>query len=325
MPAHLFVIPGHGAGDPGAGGGGYNEAERVRALATKIKELGGDNVTLADFSRDYYKDNGITSLNMPKDWEILELHMDASSFEAKGGHVIINYTFEPDVYDKALAKFISECFPGRVETIVKRDNLANPRRAAAKGYSYRLLECCFITNANDLAKFNSQMTEVAKGILAAFNIGATVTPAAPEKSTVFDYISNTAIQRWIVEWDSKMEYCRLKNEKTGLYLGLYNSTNADATNVRAEPKSDAIGQWWKLEQVPGFNYQPEYLTPQRLVSKVNDKLALSPVNGTWSPGVGTKVYKTNASASQDLNVIDQGHNKWLIISNIAMLALEVKE
>lgn len=39
--AKLFIICGHGAGDPGCCAGGYTEAERVRALGQRIKELGG--------------------------------------------------------------------------------------------------------------------------------------------------------------------------------------------------------------------------------------------------------------------------------------------
>ena len=34
--AHLFIIAGHGAGDCGAVGYGYTEAERVRALASRL-------------------------------------------------------------------------------------------------------------------------------------------------------------------------------------------------------------------------------------------------------------------------------------------------
>ena len=49
----LFVICGHGAGDPGACGNGYQEAERVRALGKRIKELGGNNVMLGDVNRNY--------------------------------------------------------------------------------------------------------------------------------------------------------------------------------------------------------------------------------------------------------------------------------
>ena len=81
--AHLFIITGHGAGDPGACANGFSEAERVRALATRIKALGGDRVTLGDFNRDYYADNGISSLDIPADWQITELHMDSAAEEAK--------------------------------------------------------------------------------------------------------------------------------------------------------------------------------------------------------------------------------------------------
>ena len=60
--AHLFIIAGHGAGDCGAIGYGYTEAERVRALASRLQALGGGNVTIADMNRNWYADNGIMSL-----------------------------------------------------------------------------------------------------------------------------------------------------------------------------------------------------------------------------------------------------------------------
>ena len=144
--AHLFIIAGHGAGDCGAVGYGYTEAERVRALASRLSALGGGNVTVADTNRNWYADNGIMSLNIPKDWQILELHMDSNVPSVKGGHVIIEEGYSPDKYDTALANFISSFFPGRAEKIKPRDDLANPWRAAQRGYSYRLLENGFITN-----------------------------------------------------------------------------------------------------------------------------------------------------------------------------------
>ena len=184
--AHIFIIAGHGDGDPGASGNGYKEYERVRALAKKIKAYGGNNVTVGDTSRDWYKDNLISSLNISKNWQIVELHMDgASASSARGGHVIINSTYDPDKYDKALAEFISDILPGRSSTIVKRSDLANPKRAAAKGYPYRLLECGFITNAQDVKIFNGQMDDIAKGILSAFGIkasGSAVGTSKPAES-----------------------------------------------------------------------------------------------------------------------------------------------
>ena len=171
----LFVICGHGAGDPGACGNGYQEAERVRALGKRIKELGGNNVMLGDVNRNYYADNGISSLTISKDYQIVELHMDSASATARGAHVIIKGGLNPDKYDIALAKFVSGMFPGRSITISKRGDLANPARAYAKGYAYRLIECGFISNAEDVKVFNSGIDKLAKGILKCFGIGVQTT------------------------------------------------------------------------------------------------------------------------------------------------------
>lgn len=169
----LFIIPGHGAGDPGACGNGYSEAERVRALATKIKEYGGSHVTLADFSRNYYEDDGISRLDLADDYQIVELHMDSGVPTAKGGHVIIQAGIGgPDQYDENLAKSISRIFPGRASTLVERDDLANPARAAYMGYPYRLVENGFISNGGDVKTFNSRIDELAKAYLSAFGITA---------------------------------------------------------------------------------------------------------------------------------------------------------
>lgn len=168
----LFVICGHGAGDPGACANGYEEAERVRVLGKKIKELGGSSVTLGDVNRDYYADNGISRLNLSKDYQIIELHMDRASASARGAHIIIWHEFQPDNYDKALASFLCRMFPGRSTKISKRGDLANPARAAVKGYGYRLAECGFISNKEDLEIFNNNIEKIAKGILEAFGISA---------------------------------------------------------------------------------------------------------------------------------------------------------
>ncbi len=177
--AKIFVIAGHGAGDSGAVGNGYTEAERVRALASKIKDLGGNNVMLGDFSRNYYADNGITKLNISKDYKIVELHMDSASSSARGGHVIIKSGYNADSYDIALAKSISAILPGRASSIVKRSDLANPNRAAAKGYNYRLIENGFITNAQDVKIFNNRMDEIAREILNDFGIKTAASISEP--------------------------------------------------------------------------------------------------------------------------------------------------
>lgn len=168
--AHVFLICGHGAGDSGAVGYGYQEQERVRTLGARIKALGGDYVTLADTSKNWYKTAGINTLTIPKDWQILELHMDSGALSARGGHVIIKQGYTADKYDNALAKMLKEILPGRSNMIVGRSDLANVNRAAARGYGYRLVEFGFISNANDVKIFNSRMDDIAEGVLKAFDI-----------------------------------------------------------------------------------------------------------------------------------------------------------
>ena len=161
--SNLFVISGHGAGDCGACGNGYQEAERVRALAQRIKDFGGDAVKLSDFNLNSYKSNIIGKGLVPKGYKILELHMDSSpNSSAKGGHVIISAKFKADKYDEALAKMISGMFPGRSKTIVGRTDLANVNRSAKMGYNYRLMECGFISNAEDVKKFVETVKETVE-------------------------------------------------------------------------------------------------------------------------------------------------------------------
>lgn len=172
----LYVIAGHGAGDSGACGCGYQEAERVRALASRMGELGGTEVVVLDMSRNWFADRGILGLDLPPGSQIVELHMDSGPRGARGGHVIVKPGKQPDGYDLALAALLSGMFPGRAESI-RGQSLANATRAAQKGYGYRLLECGFITDALDVNTFNTHIDRFATGILAAFGI----VPGAPTK------------------------------------------------------------------------------------------------------------------------------------------------
>lgn len=184
----LYVIAGHGAGDPGACGNGYTEAERVRALASVIAQRGGSSVVLLDTSRNWYADKGVNTLSVAKGNALVELHMDAATPSAKGGHVIIKAGIGgADQYDKALASAIASIFPGRAQSIVEESSLANANRAYARGINYRLLECGFITNAGDVQTFNARMTEVADAILGAFGIkpaGSAAPAPAPVKASI---------------------------------------------------------------------------------------------------------------------------------------------
>ncbi|MEY8436226.1 N-acetylmuramoyl-L-alanine amidase [Atopobiaceae bacterium 24-176] len=177
----LYIIPGHGHGDPGAGGGGHTEADLVRRLAQRCKDLAANpaDVTLHDFGRNAYAQGDLNTLNVPKGTMVLELHMDAGGGSARGAHVIIKDGFSADAFDNALAKALSSIFPGRASIVVGRSDLANANRAAKRGVNYRLAECGFIDNATDRAVFLSRMGEVARAVLSAAGVAAKGASSAP--------------------------------------------------------------------------------------------------------------------------------------------------
>ncbi len=176
--ARLFVICGHGDGDPGACAGGETEAANVRELAAALKEAGGPAVTVLDVAKDPYKEccrdaHGYnTALKaMAGGDPVVELHQDDAGAGARGGHVIIAEGLEADAYDEAMADAIAGLFPGRADKLAHRGNIKTVNRAKAYGINYRLLECCFISDEGDRVRFHDQMPQLVAAILGAFGIG----------------------------------------------------------------------------------------------------------------------------------------------------------
>ena len=171
MAKKLYIIPGHGAGDSGACGGGRTEADLVRRFAARCKAWGGRNVKRAPYKKNAYACGLITKLRLKASgWRVDEHHMDSASASAKGGHVIKDSRAKATESDKAVASLLKKKLPGRASLIVMRDDLANPKRAYAKGYEYALIEWGFITNKHDREYFIDHMDELAKEYLKARGI-----------------------------------------------------------------------------------------------------------------------------------------------------------
>lgn len=285
---HLYVIAGHGAGDSGAVGGGYTEAERVRALASRIRELGGDAVTLHQTGDNAYASNAISRLSIPRDWAIVELHMDSGAPSAHGGHVIIKAGIGgADALDRAIAAGVTSLLPGRASAIVERSDLANPNRAYRRGYNYRLVECGFITSAQDRGIFNGNIDRLARVLLDAAGIG-TQAQEAPKVS--------------------------IKAEDRAVYR-LYNGTTGDHMLTASHAEAEALATaGWRYEGVAfreGYGedvyrlYNP--YTGDHLFTTSAAEVGALVIAGwsyegrAWSAGGGVEVYRLfNPQASDHL-------------------------
>lgn len=258
MTGVLFVVAGHGQGDPGACGNGYSEAERVRTLARKIKEIGGSNVVLGDMDIDYYKQNAWSWGWIPDGAQCVELHMDSAASSASGGHVIIPAGLNSDDFDNKLADFISKMFPGRSNKIVSRSDLQNPNAAKARGINYRLLECCFISNAKDVQKFNADMDSLATGIIQAAGLSAQ--PQEIKGNIVLWAPNGMDNQRWLLWETDKDDFYKIQSHANGKFWTVINSDAIPGRDIAYWPehKNESLdSQLFKFEEhytVNGFQF-----------------------------------------------------------------------
>lgn len=152
--------------------------------------------------------------------------------------MIIKKGFKADKYDTALANFIGGMFYGRSKKIVGRSDLANVNCAASMGVNYRLLECCFISNSNDRAKFINQMDDVAKGILSAFEIKVV---SAGSGSMVKPYVARVTADILNIRKGAGTNYPVVGTIK-----------KSEAYTIVAECSGDGARKWGKLKSGAGY-------------------------------------------------------------------------
>lgn len=200
MATHLIVY-GHGAGDPGAGGNGTNERDFNRktlhphikkwADRSKHKFVFYDITGNKDLYQDTAKGWGVFSMTSRQYASITEIHEDAASASATGGHVIINKSFKPDGHDLKLAAIVKKIVEwwGSVkhtQGISYRNNLLNLNIAAQRGINYRLMELGFITSKTDMDKIKKNLDTYAKGIVEGIT-GETLTGATANSFNINNY------------------------------------------------------------------------------------------------------------------------------------------
>lgn len=175
MGKHL-IVAGHGGSDPGAVGNGTNERDFTRAyyvdqIAGYINATPGHSAVVYDKRQNMYLDtyNGGGMYWAKKQGfdTVTEIHQDAATQTATGGHVIVYSGFVPDAIDLAMRDTIQKYVGIRYthkghKGISGRNNLLQVNVASEIGVNYRLVELGFITNKTDFNNFKNNNEKIAK-------------------------------------------------------------------------------------------------------------------------------------------------------------------
>lgn len=172
----ILLIAGHGQGDPGACGNGYQEATLTRELVTALSDTLKHyaEITVFDTSKNMYK--YLKSLNFyfgNYDY-VFEVHFNAFNGKADGTEILVHPSEKTTNVEKRIVENISKLgFVNR--GVVKRNNLQNMNICkGSQGVSYALIETCFIDNAEDIKRYISNKKKVvqaiADGIIDGFGL-----------------------------------------------------------------------------------------------------------------------------------------------------------
>lgn len=162
----IYIVAGHGAGDPGAIGNGYQEADVSRRIANSLKNK-LSNAILYPTERNLYKTKDYSFFE--KGGYVIEIHLNSAEAIATGTELLIKTGFIADATDKAIYNAMTPFFAAR--GIKTKSDLANMNNFANRGVKYSLLEICFINNANDMKTFEANYNKIINNL--AFALGGT--------------------------------------------------------------------------------------------------------------------------------------------------------
>lgn len=182
----ILIAAGHGLSDPGAIGNGTNERDFIRKYiapnVVKYLKQAGHSVELYGGSKQNQnlfadtnygnqlgdtKNYGLYWAKQQKFDIIVELHLDAASASASGGHVIKN-AYAADSIDKNIDNMLKSTV-GTIRGITTRDNLLNCNVAYRLNLNYRLVEMGFITNKKDMDYLKKNYNAFSKELAGAIN------------------------------------------------------------------------------------------------------------------------------------------------------------
>lgn len=159
----ILIISGHGAGDSGACGCGYEEATLTRKAANILEgklDAYDCDVERYPSARNAYEDNKNGCLRVDfQDYElVVELHFNSYNGKAHGCEVLYRPASRRALAAKVSKAIAEEGFFNRGAK--QRTDLMNMNTCYRSGVPYILIETCFIDNKADMARYAKSIYEV---------------------------------------------------------------------------------------------------------------------------------------------------------------------
>lgn len=178
----ILLMAGHGAGDPGAIGNGYKEADIVREVVPLLRDklTPYADVTVFDMAKNPYKFLKSNTFNFKEFDYVLEVHLNAfkkelvSNGKTKGVEILVHPTEKGVGVENAVLKNLEKI--GFTNRGIKRPkDLQNMNICKGRqGVSYALIEICFIDDIDDMALYTSNkgavIDGIAQGIITGFKL-----------------------------------------------------------------------------------------------------------------------------------------------------------
>lgn len=203
----LLLIAGHGAGDPGAVSGVFQEAVETRRVVGALVRLlkGYCEVTQYPPARNAFSDFRTGQLNKQvplSDFDfVLEIHFNASAAgpkdgKTKGVEIFVPTGAAETAEEEQICRAVAAV--GLTNRGLKRYNWAVINAAHRAGVRSALLEVCFIDDPDDMlvytTKFDAVIQAIANAIITQFSLKKEEKPVTYEEFAAFmdRYLTNRA-------------------------------------------------------------------------------------------------------------------------------------
>ena len=167
---NILIIAGHGAGDSGAVGCGYKEADLTRKAASILEgklDAYDCKVTRYPSARNCYEDNkrGVMQTSFSSYGLVVEIHFNSYNGSAYGTEVLYRPARMRALAAKVSKAISEEGFFNRGAK--QRTDLMNMNTCYRSGVPYILIETCFIDNKSDMTRYAKEIYEVWSNVAEA--------------------------------------------------------------------------------------------------------------------------------------------------------------